>query len=147
MLRITWERSLKVIYSWSEQRYYFSSRTWAGLHLSTLGVIYNLDTVKLTTLKTIRAKCFKTQSRFSTYCQLPRIRHIVVLRLKYFFGAFLLKMLSSCSVSAMCQERVIIIIIIIYSIYRVLIPNGPKALYILKSNDKILNLQNYIVIL
>ena len=39
------------------------------------------------------------------------------------------------------------IIIIIYSIYRALIPNGPKALYIIKNNDKILNLQNYIVIL
>ena len=37
--------------------------------------------------------------------------------------------------------------IIIYSIYRALIPNGPKALYIIKNNDKILNLQNYIVIL
>ena len=33
--------------------------------------------------------------------------------------------------------------IIIYSIYRALIPNGPKALYIIKNNDKILNLQNY----
>ena len=39
------------------------------------------------------------------------------------------------------------IIIIIYSIYRALIPYGPKALYIIKNNDKILNLQNYIVIL
>ena len=36
---------------------------------------------------------------------------------------------------------------IIYSIYRALIPNGPKALYIIKNNNKILNLQNYIVIL
>ena len=42
---------------------------------------------------------------------------------------------------------IIIIIIIIYSIYGALIPNGPKALYIIKNNDKILNLQNYIVIL
>ena len=33
-----------------------------------------------------------------------------------------------------------------YSIYRALIFNGPKALYIIK-NNKILNLQNYIVIL
>ena len=32
---------------------------------------------------------------------------------------------------------------IIYSIYRALIPNGPKALYIIKNNNKILNLQNY----
>ena len=38
-------------------------------------------------------------------------------------------------------------IIIIYSIYGALIPNGPKTLYIIKNNDKILNLQNYIVIL
>ena len=38
---------------------------------------------------------------------------------------------------------IIIIIIIIYSIYRALIPNGPKALYIIKNNNKILNLQNY----
>ena len=42
---------------------------------------------------------------------------------------------------------IIIIIIIIYSIYRALIPNGPKALYIIRNDDKILNLQNYIVIL
>ena len=45
------------------------------------------------------------------------------------------------------MKIIIIIIIIIYSIYRALIPNGPKALYIIKNNDKILNLQNYIVIL
>ena len=39
-------------------------------------------------------------------------------------------------------EALIIIILIIYSIYRALIPNGPKALYIIKNYDKILNLQN-----
>ena len=33
--------------------------------------------------------------------------------------------------------------IIIHTIYRALIPNGPKALYIIKNNNKILNLQNY----
>ena len=38
------------------------------------------------------------------------------------------------------KPLIIITIIIIYSIYRVLIPNGPKALYIIKNNNKILNL-------
>ena len=42
------------------------------------------------------------------------------------------------------RSNLIIIIIIIYSIYRALIPNGPKALYIIKkNNNKILSLQNY----
>ena len=40
-----------------------------------------------------------------------------------------------------------LIIIIIYSIYRALIPKGPKALYIIENNNKVLNLQNYIIIL
>ena len=38
-------------------------------------------------------------------------------------------------------------VVIIYSIYRALIPKGPKALYIIENNNKILNLQNYIIIL
>ena len=33
-------------------------------------------------------------------------------------------------------NKLIIIIIIIYSIYRALIPNGPKALYIIKITTK-----------
>ena len=36
-------------------------------------------------------------------------------------------------VQAFLNKLIIIIIIIIYSIYRALIPNGPKALYIIKT--------------
>ena len=45
------------------------------------------------------------------------------------------------------ENRNDLIKIIIYSIYRALIPNGPKNALHNKNNNKILNLQNYIVIL
>ena len=48
-----------------------------------------------------------------------------------------------------CHTVFNIIIIILYSIYRALIPNGPKVLYIMKitTNPKPTKLRNYIVIL
>ena len=59
----------------------------------------------------------------------------------------LCRFITLCIQIVLLQPIIIIIIIIIYSIYRALISNGPKALYIIENNDKILNLQNYIVIL
>ena len=50
------------------------------------------------------------------------------------------------SMSSMFLAQYFAFLIIVYSIYRALIPNAPKsALH--NKNNKILNLQNYIVIL
>ena len=91
MLRITLGRLLKVIYFLVKTEIFLTEYGQDSILNNTHGVHYKLVTVKLTTLKTIRAYFVKPQSRFSTFCQFPWIRYIVVLCLKCFFGTFLLK--------------------------------------------------------
>lgn len=91
MLRITLGCLLKVIYFLVKTEIFLTEYGQDSILNNTHGAHYILVTVKLTTLKTIRAYFVKPQSRFSTFCQLPWIRYIVVLCLKCFFGTFLLK--------------------------------------------------------